>query len=91
MTNNLTYYLVMLKYNISEAKAHFSKVMESVEGGETVILCKRNEPVAQVTPYTTEPPVKKHTTKIGWGKGTIKIHCDLTEPAIPESDWEILK
>lgn len=81
----------MLKYNVSEAKAHFSKVMETVEAGKTVTLCKRNKPVAQVTPIQDEPEVKKHHTVVGWAKGTIKINGDLTEPAIPESDWDMLK
>lgn len=90
MTHNLTYYLVMLKYNLSEAKAHFSKVMETVEAGETVTLCKRNKPVARVVPIEEEPVFKKHKTKIGCFKGQIKIHGDLTEPVVPLSDWESL-
>ena len=81
----------MIKYNLSEAKAQFSKVMEQVEAGETVTLCKRNEPVARVVPIDQEPVYKKHQTKIGCFKGQIKIHGDLTEPAIPLSDWEMLK
>jgi len=80
----------MITYNVSEANAQFSKLMETVEAGETVTLCKRNKPVARVVPIEEEPVFKKHHTKIGWAKGQIKIHCDLTEPAIRESDWEML-
>lgn len=81
----------MSTYNLSEAKAHFSKVMERVESGETVTLCKRNKPLAQVIPITSVREAGKHTTVIGRYEGQIKIHCDLTEPVIPESDWEMLK
>ena len=86
----MTYKLVMYKYNISDAKAQFSKVMETVESGEAVVLCKRNKPVAQVVPISEALPQKKHTTRIGWAKGTVKIHEDLTEPAVPESEWDML-
>jgi prevent-host-death family protein len=81
-----------MKYNLSEAKAKFSAVMEAVEAGESVTLCKRNIPIAVVEPYpkTEGSTDKQHHTQIGWAKGTITIHDDLTEPGIPETDWDML-
>ena len=38
----------MIRINVSEAKAHLSRYLESVEQGETVVLCRRNVPVAEI-------------------------------------------
>lgn len=38
----------MLRVNIAEAKARLSAVLESVERGETVVLCRRNVPIAEI-------------------------------------------
>ena len=40
----------MAKVNIRELKAHLSAFIERVEGGETIIVAKRNEPVAELRP-----------------------------------------
>jgi prevent-host-death family protein len=36
--------------NINEAKAHLSDALAKVAKGETVVLCKRNKPVAEIRP-----------------------------------------
>jgi len=36
-------------YNIYEAKTQFSKLIETVEAGEDVTICRRGEPVAKLT------------------------------------------
>lgn len=38
----------MIKINIAEAKANFSRCIESVERGETITVCRRNVPVAEI-------------------------------------------
>lgn len=38
----------MIKVNVAEAKAHLSRYLESVERGETVVLCRRNVPIAEI-------------------------------------------
>ncbi len=40
----------MIKINIAEARAHFSRYIESVERGETVTICRRNVPIAEIRP-----------------------------------------
>ncbi|RJX31247.1 MAG: type II toxin-antitoxin system Phd/YefM family antitoxin [Desulfurivibrio sp.] len=40
----------MITMNINEAKTHFSSALEKVARGETVVLCKRNKPVAEIRP-----------------------------------------
>ena len=39
-----------MKLNIHEIKDQFSKYIEMVEGGETIVVCKRNVPVAEIRP-----------------------------------------
>jgi antitoxin (DNA-binding transcriptional repressor) of toxin-antitoxin stability system len=38
----------MISLNINEAKAHLSKYLHAVEAGESVVLCRRNVPVAEI-------------------------------------------
>ena len=42
----------MIRINIYEAKAHLSEVLERVERGETILLCRRNVPIAELRPLT---------------------------------------
>jgi len=78
----------MKSFNLSEAKAHFSDLMDQVEHGETITLCKRNKPIARMTPIA--PSRSRHKTCIGWAKGSIRILGDLHDPALPASDWDML-
>ena len=48
----------MIKVNLADAKARLSQHLDRVERGETVILCRRNVPVAEIRPLPkplTEP------------------------------------
>lgn len=45
----------MLKVNIAQAKAHLSRYVECVERGETIMLCRRNVPVAEIRPLPRAP------------------------------------
>jgi len=38
----------MIQININEAKARLSKYTKLVKAGETVILCERNKPFAEI-------------------------------------------
>ncbi|MBI5438635.1 MAG: type II toxin-antitoxin system prevent-host-death family antitoxin [Nitrosomonadales bacterium] len=40
----------MISLNINKAKAHLSKYLHAVESGETVVLCRRNVPIAEIRP-----------------------------------------
>jgi prevent-host-death family protein len=40
----------MISMNINEAKSHFSSALARVARGETIVLCKRNKPVAEIRP-----------------------------------------
>ena len=58
MTNMMIYNKTMITLNINEIKTHFSSFLTKVSNGETVIVCKRNVPIAEIKPIAT-PPNKK--------------------------------
>jgi antitoxin (DNA-binding transcriptional repressor) of toxin-antitoxin stability system len=41
----------MIKLNIYEAKTHLSRYLAKLRLRETILLCKRNQPVARFVPY----------------------------------------
>jgi len=45
----------MIKINTAEAKARLSHYLERVESGETVVVCRRNVPVAEIRPLPKRP------------------------------------
>ena len=45
----------MRKAGISDAKAHFSRYPERVESVETVLVCRRNVPIAEFRPVPGPP------------------------------------
>lgn len=81
----------MKSMNVSEAKAKFSAVVEQVERGEEILLCRRNLPVAKIVPSRVIGEVLGHRTRIGWAKDSVRLHDDLTDPIIPEDNWDMLK
>jgi prevent-host-death family protein len=40
--------MTMVKVNVHEAKAHLSRYLDRVARGETVVICRRNVPVAEL-------------------------------------------
>jgi prevent-host-death family protein len=56
--------MVMIAINIHEAKAKLSEYLSAVEAGETVQICRRNVPVAQIVPL---PKPRKEPRPVGLG------------------------
>jgi antitoxin (DNA-binding transcriptional repressor) of toxin-antitoxin stability system len=82
-------FLVMKVMNVSEAKAQFCSLVQQAQKGESTLICQRNIPVATLQPHA---PQIQHQTQIGWAKGDdVQILGDLTEPALPESDWSMMQ
>jgi antitoxin (DNA-binding transcriptional repressor) of toxin-antitoxin stability system len=70
--------MTMIVTNINEIKAKLSEYLEAVSGGERVVICKRNTPIAElraITPARTEP------RKVGGAAGRLTV---------PESFFELL-
>lgn len=49
------YFLYMNRVNIADARAHLSRYLAQVEAGETITLCRRNVPVAEIRPIRSTP------------------------------------
>ena len=70
----------MIRLNIHEAKTHLSRYLPLLEAGETIILCKRNVPIAEIR------PIEKRRTKpreLGFAKGEFEVTDAFFEP-LPE-------
>ncbi|MCD6569593.1 MAG: type II toxin-antitoxin system Phd/YefM family antitoxin [Deltaproteobacteria bacterium] len=71
---------------ISKFKATCLSLLERVKKtGQPLLVTKRGEPVALVTP----PPPPKEKISFGCMKDTIIIEGDIISP-LPEADWEVL-
>ena len=57
----------MIKLNIHEIKTQLSKYIELVEAGETVLVCKRNIPVAEIR--SIGKTKQKRKPVLGWAEG----------------------
>ena len=80
-TRNLTKYMVMIRVNIHEAKAKLSEYLARVESGETVVICRRNVPVAELR---AAPKAADEPRPFGLARGLVRIPDSFFEP-LPES------
>jgi antitoxin (DNA-binding transcriptional repressor) of toxin-antitoxin stability system len=73
--------MTMKMVNINEVKAKLSEFLDVVAQGETVIICNRNQPVAELRAV---PKKRTEPRPIGLAKGTIKIHPSFYDPMTEE-------
>ena len=71
----------MIKINIHEAKTHLSRYLDRLAKGESIILCKRNVPIAEIRPI---PQERKSERPIGLAKGKFQVPPEFFEPLPPE-------
>ncbi len=64
--------------NINEAKARLSEYARRVQKGETIILCNRNKPFAEIRPI--EPPKEVVSRPFGLAKGRLHLRDDFNRP-----------
>ncbi len=67
----------MIKLNIHQAKTHLSRYLANLKAGETLVICKRNIPVAEVRAL---PQAGKQKRPIGLAKGQFKVPPSFFEP-----------
>lgn len=67
----------MIKLNIHEAKTHLSRYLKRVAAGETIILCKRNIPVAQIRPLAAP---RKEPRPLGLARGQLQVLPEFFKP-----------
>ena len=71
----------MIKVNVHEAKTHLSRYLERVAAGETVILCRRNVPIAELRPLPRRPAKRR---PIGLSRGRFTVPPSFFDPLPPE-------
>lgn len=74
--------------NIADFKKHLSAFLDDVEKGETVKICRRNIPIAQLTSI---PNQQQNHTILGCGEGSVVFNGSVTDPLIPTDSWEMLE
>jgi prevent-host-death family protein len=54
--------MIMKKVNVHEAKARLSSLLDRVAEGETVVICRRNVPAAELRPVARP---RRHRRPVG--------------------------
>ena len=72
----MVYNLVMIRVNIAEAKTRLSRYLEAVERGETVVVCRRNVPIAEIRPVAKP---RKEPRPVGIDRG-MEVPPSFFEP-----------
>ena len=70
----------MINININEIKAHLSSCLARVSTGETIIVCKRNVPIAEIRPIAPTPNKKRPVGLAGKEYPDFQISDDFFEP-----------
>src|SRR5215831_730858 len=69
-----------MKLNLHEVKDQFSKYIEMVESGQTIVVCKRNIPVAEIRPIEkNEKRIPILGSAAGSGKVSKSFRAAMTE------------
>ena len=76
MTNLMT----MIRINVFEAKARLSKYLARVEAGETIVICRRNQPIAELRAV---PRPRAESRPRGLAQGLFQVPKAFSEP-LPE-------
>jgi prevent-host-death family protein len=71
------YKMVMIWVNIHEAKTHLSRYLERVAKGESIVLCRRNVPIAEIRPITRARRLRR---PVGLAKGAFLVPPEFFEP-----------
>jgi prevent-host-death family protein len=67
----------MKSVNVHEARIHLSKYLAQVEAGETVVICRRNKPVAELRPVA---PPRAAPRPIGLAEGQVTVLPEFFDP-----------
>lgn len=70
----------MISININEIKTKFSSYLSRVAGGETVVICKRNVPIAELRPLAAAPQKKRPIGLAGKEYPDFKLSDAFFEP-----------
>ncbi len=70
----------MIRLNIHEAKTHLSGYLNRLPEGESIVLCKRNEPVAEIRRL---PRTRRTKRPLGLAAGKLKVPPEFFKPLPP--------
>jgi antitoxin (DNA-binding transcriptional repressor) of toxin-antitoxin stability system len=70
----------MIKVNMHDAKTHLSAYLARLREGESIVLCRRNTPVAEIRLLPEKPASRR---PIGLAAGTFNVPPSFFEP-LPE-------
>ena len=73
--------MTMYMVNIFEAKASLSDLLERAVAGERILICKRNQPVAELVPVAVP---RRAPRPVGLAKGTVELPASFFEPLTNE-------
>lgn len=74
----------MIKLNIHEAKTHLSRYLSALAKGETILLCKRNQPIAEICPLKERPRKRR---PVGLAKDRFSVPDTFFEP-LPKEELD---
>ncbi|MEK7137458.1 MAG: type II toxin-antitoxin system Phd/YefM family antitoxin [Patescibacteria group bacterium] len=77
-------YNMTMMVNIHEAKAKLSELLNLLEQGEKIYICKRNIPLAELKPIATTHPGRR---PLGLAQG--KVQVDMTHFFDPLTEEEL--
>ena len=67
----------MIRINMHEAKTHLSRYVAQLQEGETILLCRRNEPVAEIRAL---PRARAKRRPFGLARGQFTVPDSFFEP-----------
>ena len=69
--------MTMIMVNIFEAKAKLSDLLDRAAAGERILICKRNQPVAELRPVAVP---RQAPRPIGKAKGSLTVPSAFFDP-----------
>jgi antitoxin (DNA-binding transcriptional repressor) of toxin-antitoxin stability system len=70
----------MIQINVHEAKTHLSRYLAELEKGEVILLCRRNQPIAEIRAVGQRDTEKR---PIGLAKGSFSVPASFFDE-LPE-------
>lgn len=70
------------RYNVAEAKAHFSTLVREALRGEEIVIARDNKPLLKLVPIETGPRAP------GSAKGRVRMAPDFDAPLDDFGDYE---
>ncbi len=73
----MVHHQMVIRLNVHEAKTQLSRCLSRLAEGDTIILCKRNIPIAEIRPLK---PARTERRRIGLAKGRFEVPPEFFDP-----------